>query len=123
MMAQEQQEERENQRRLAEQRERIAAQRDERMRTPYRFQNNAGDVVEVVPGTGEQRILYADPVAKPDWQRIEDPATGAIELRPVPSASRPTRQHVEALLANPDRAQEFDAKFGPGMSDYILRKR
>lgn len=121
-MAAQQQDERDNQRRLAEYRERIAAQREERMNQPYRFQNNAGDVVELVPSSGDTRVLYADPVAKPEWARTEG-ADGSISLNPVPNTSRPSRQHVEALLANPDRAAEFDAKFGRGMAAYILRGR
>jgi len=118
--------ERENERQLQMWRERVAAEREERMaaaRKPYRFQNNAGDVVEIVPDTGQQRILYADPIAKPDFQRIENP-DGSIVLQPVPSANRPTRDHIAALLANPERAADFDAKFGqPGLAEAILRGR
>lgn len=118
-----QEQEREAQERLARRQEEMEARRQERMHTPYRFQNNAGDVVEVIPGTGQQRILYADPVAKPDWQRIEN-ADGSITMQPVPSANRPTREHIAALLANPDRAADFDAKFGqPGLAEAILRGR
>jgi hypothetical protein len=116
-----QQDERESARRLEEHRQRTAEQRAERMNTPYRFQNNAGDVVEIV--NGQQRILYADPNAKPEWAKVENP-DGSIELRQVPNSSRPTREHIAALLSNPDKAADFDAKFGqPGLADAILRGR
>jgi hypothetical protein len=90
---------------------------------PYRFQNNSGDVVEVNPATGEQRVLYMDPAGKTEWAKVTDPTTGEISITPTGQSSRPSAAHIEALRSNPDRVEEFDAKFGRGAAQYYLGGR
>jgi hypothetical protein len=114
------QDERTNQRTMELYRQKVAQEREERLHSPYRFQNNRGDVVQLDPATGKTSVLYADPTPKTEWAKIEDPTTGAIEMRPVPSASQPTPAHVQALREHPDQAAAFDAKFGRGMAAYFL---
>lgn len=49
----------------------LRREREAERNKPYRFQNNNGDVVEVNPATGEQRVLYQDkpkPAGPPSWE-------------------------------------------------------
>lgn len=105
---------------LASERERIKA--DAKAREPIEHTNQSGDVVRINPVTGETEILYMDPVGKPQWQRYTDPATGAITIENMGGAPRPEADDIQDLLANPDLKGDFDAEFGPGAADYILRR-
>lgn len=105
---------------LAMERERIKA--DAKAREPIEHTNQSGDVVRINPITGETEILYMDPVGKPQWQRYTDPATGAITIENMGGAPRPEADDIQDLLANPDLKGDFDAEFGPGAADYILRR-
>lgn len=54
---------------------------------PYRWRTNAGDLMEIGPD-GQPRQLYDDPTQRTQWQRVEDPRTGAITLVPVPTGAQ-----------------------------------
>lgn len=87
---------------------------------PFQHTNSAGDVIEIHPQSGAQRVIYADPNGKQQYERVTNPATGAVELVNNGSVPRPNDQHIQMLLQSGDKAN-FDAKFGPGMADYYMR--
>ena len=101
-------------------RERIQAAA--KAREPIKHTNESGDVVRINPVTGETEILYMDPVGKPQWQKYTDPSTGAITIENMGGAPRPEADDIQDLLSNPNLKGDFDAEFGPGAADYILRR-
>lgn len=61
-------------------------------------------------------------VPRPGAQAAAAGQPGAQRPQSTPGAQRPelTPAHIRALVSNPHRAAEFDAKFGPGTAERIL---
>lgn len=86
---------------------------------PQYFDDNAGNRYSFDPVTGQKKTIFIDPN---DKQFIQDG-----QLITVPnvlrsqSAAAPPQAHIDALLTNPDKAADFDAKYGPGASTRYLQ--
>lgn len=104
-------------------RERMTAEAQERLARaskPIEHTNSAGDLLRIDPQTGHAEVVYLDPNGKPQYQRVENPETGGMDIVNNGSTPRPNENHIRHLLSTGDK-QNFDAKFGPGTADYILR--
>jgi hypothetical protein len=86
---------------------------------PYRFEDNAGNVYERDPTTGENRLIFTDPNDKifmQDGQMVTVPnrvRAGGAPVAPPPEA-------IAELRADPSAAAEFDQVFGAGAAARAL---
>jgi hypothetical protein len=101
--------------------DKLEAEKAEKASTPRYFQNNAGDQIAQY-SDGRTEVVYMDPVGKTEYARVTDPTSGEISIRPYGSAKRPAPDDVADLVNNPALARDFDAEFGPGAAEYVLRR-
>lgn len=88
---------------------------------PYRFEDNAGNVYERDPVTGQNRLIFTDPndkVFMQDGQMITVP--NRVRTQSPASSGSPPSAAIEALRGNPALKADFEAKYGPGAADRHL---
>lgn len=89
-------------------------------RTPYRTEDNAGNVHQLDEETGQFKPIFVDPNDKQfvvDGQLVKVPNAlrGGAQAAPAPPEGA-----ISMLRGNPSLRGDFDAKYGPGAADRIL---